>query len=37
LVAGRHGVLPLDDRRGGALFKSAQPRGNTARRNSFTF
>jgi hypothetical protein len=30
-------VLPLDDRRGGALFKSAQPRGNTARRNSFTF
>jgi len=35
--AGRHGVLPLDDRRGGALFKSAQFRGNTARRNSFTF
>ncbi|MEO6626548.1 MAG: arylsulfatase [Burkholderiaceae bacterium] len=35
--AGRNGVLPLDDRRGGALFKSAQFRGNTARRNRFTF
>ena len=34
--AGRNGVLPLDDRRGGALFKSAQFRGNTARRNRFT-
>ena len=34
--AGRNGVLPLDDRRGGALFKSAQFRGNTARRNHFT-
>jgi arylsulfatase A-like enzyme len=33
--AGRNGVLPLDDRRGGALFKSAQFRGNTARRNRF--
>ena len=35
--AGRNGVLPLDDRRGGALFKSAQFRGNTARRNHFIF
>ena len=35
--AGRNGVLPLDDRRGGALFKSAQFRGNTARRNHFVF
>ncbi|MFO1198225.1 MAG: arylsulfatase [Burkholderiaceae bacterium] len=34
--AGRHGVLPLDDRRGGALFKTAQFRGNTARRSRFT-
>jgi arylsulfatase len=33
--AGRNGVLPLDDRRGGALFKSAQFRGNTARRRRF--
>ena len=33
--AGKNGVLPLDDRRGGALFKSAQFRGNTARRNKF--
>jgi arylsulfatase A-like enzyme len=35
--AGSNGVLPLDDRRGGALFKSAQFRGNNARRNSFVF
>jgi arylsulfatase len=35
--AERNGVLPLDDRRGGALFKSAQFRGNTARRNQFVF
>ncbi len=33
--AGKNGVLPLDDRRGGALFKSAQFRGNQARRNKF--
>jgi arylsulfatase len=30
-------VLPLDDRRGGVLFKSAQFRGNTARRDRFVF
>ena len=35
--AGRNGVLPLDDRRGGALFKSAQFRGNTARRTRFVY
>jgi arylsulfatase A-like enzyme len=35
--AGRHGVLPLDDRRGGELFKTAQFRGNTARRNRFVY
>ncbi|MBL8381986.1 MAG: arylsulfatase [Burkholderiales bacterium] len=37
LEAGRNGVLPLDDRRGGELFKSAQFRGNTARRTRFTY
>jgi arylsulfatase A-like enzyme len=35
--AARHGVLPLDDRRGGELFKSAQFRGNTMRRNRWEF
>ena len=35
--AGANGVLPLDDRRGGELFKTAQFRGNTARRNSFVY
>lgn len=35
--AQRNGVLPLDDRRGGVLFKSAQFRGNVARRNSYLF
>ena len=35
--AERYGVLPLDDRRGGALFKSAQFRGNTARRTRFVY
>lgn len=35
--AGRNGVLPLDDRRGGALFKTAQFRGNTARRTRFVY
>ena len=33
--ADRNGVLPLDDRRGGVLFKSAQFRGNTARRDRY--
>ena len=33
--AERNGVLPLDDRRGGALFKSAQYRGNTPRRSHY--
>ena len=37
LEAGRNGVLPLDDRRGGALFKSAQARGNALRRLNWTF
>jgi arylsulfatase A-like enzyme len=35
--AGANGVLPLDDRRGGELFKTAQFRGNTARRNRFVY
>jgi arylsulfatase len=35
--ANRNGVLPLDDRRGGELFKSAQFRGNTARRTRFVY
>jgi arylsulfatase A-like enzyme len=35
--AERHGVLPLDDRRGGVLFKSAQARGNTMRRLEWVF
>ena len=35
--AGANGVLPLDDRKGGELFKSAQFRGNTARRTRFTY
>jgi arylsulfatase len=34
--AGRNGVLPLDDRRGGALFKTAQARGNSLRRLRWT-
>ena len=34
--AGRNGVLPLDDRHGGLLLKSAQFRGNTARRTRYT-
>ena len=37
LEAGKNGVLPLDDRRGGALFKSAQARGNTFRRLEWKF
>ena len=32
-----NGVLPLDDRRGGQLFKTAQFRGNTARRTNFVY
>ncbi|MBI1212016.1 MAG: sulfatase-like hydrolase/transferase [Alphaproteobacteria bacterium] len=32
-----YGVLPLDDRRGGQLFKTAQFRGNTARRTRFVY
>lgn len=32
-----NGVLPLDDRRGGSLFKTAQFRGNQVRRDSFVF
>ncbi|MFM6991980.1 MAG: sulfatase-like hydrolase/transferase [Rhodoferax sp.] len=35
--AGANGVLPLDDRRGGELFKTAQFRGNTARRTRFVY
>ena len=35
--AGANGVLPLDDRKGGELFKSAQFRGNTARRTKFVY
>ena len=35
--AGANGVLPLDDRRGGELFKTAQFRGNTARRTRFIY
>ena len=35
--AGANGVLPLDDRKAGELFKTAQFRGNTARRNRFVF
>ena len=35
--AGANGVLPLDDRQGGALFKSAQFRGNVARRTRFVY
>jgi arylsulfatase len=33
--AGRHGVLPLDDRRGFELFRSAQARGAATRRDRF--
>ncbi len=35
--AGSNGVLPLDDRKGGELFKTAQFRGNTARRTRFVY
>jgi arylsulfatase len=33
--AERHGVLPLDDRRGAELFRSAQARGRSTRRDRF--
>jgi arylsulfatase len=33
--AERHGVLPLDDRRGAELFRSAQARGRATRRDRF--
>jgi arylsulfatase len=33
--AGRHGVLPLDDRRGAELFRSAQARGSATRRDRY--
>ena len=35
--ANHNGVLPLDDRRGGALFASAQRRGDAPRRTTFTY
>ena len=35
--AGRNGVLPLDDRRGGALFSSAQRRGTGPPRTTYTY
>lgn len=35
--AGANDVLPLDDRRGGELFKTAQFRGNSAKRTRFVY